>query len=204
MALKRIVIPAPVVSLVAAKAHLKVEHDDHDDLITDMTAAATDSVDGPGGFLGRAVGPQTWDLTLDAFPACAGEIKLPLPPLIAVEGVWYQASAGVEAELDPGAYAVSGVGDLVGCGRVALVPNGSWPTPALVGGAVRVRFEAGYQDTSSPPVASPPSAIVQAIKLILGDLYANRETVVLGETVARLPYAAEFLLRRHRYYLSLA
>ncbi|QIL69568.1 phage gp6-like head-tail connector protein [Diaphorobacter sp. HDW4B] len=41
-------------------------------------------------------------------------------------------------------------------------------------------------------------AIKAAILLTLGHLYANREDVVAGQTVAQLPFGARSLLRPHR------
>ena len=42
----------------------------------------------PDSYTGRALIEQTWDLYLDAYP-CVGQcIKIPLPPLIAIDGIF--------------------------------------------------------------------------------------------------------------------
>jgi hypothetical protein len=43
-------------------------------------------------------------------------------------------------------------------------------------------------------------AVLAAILLITGHLYANREEVVVGATVAQMPFAAQSLLRPHRRF----
>lgn len=190
------------VTLTEAKAHLAVEHSDHDTLISAFIASACDYVDGPNGFLGRALIASTWDHYQDAFPGrCEpAVIEIPLPPLISVTGVYYLAS-GVEQTLDPLLYVVD---DASKPGRVKLLPDSQWPTADLAANAIRVRFDAGYQDMNSPPGDAVPPAIKAAILLIVGDLYKHREDAQIGATVESLPFTAERLLRPHRVYLSLA
>jgi uncharacterized phiE125 gp8 family phage protein len=199
----RVTAPANLpVTLTEAKAHIDVEHSEHDALITMFLQAATDHVDGPRGFLGRALVDQTWDYYTDAFPNDCDPnlyLHLPLPPLIEVVGVYYTDTAGDEQTVDAATYTV----DLANS-RVALVPNGSWPTAGSYLNAVRVRFRAGYITTDSPPDDDVPPAIKAGILLMVGNLYRNREAAVVGQTVATLPYGAEALLRPYRYHLSLA
>jgi uncharacterized phiE125 gp8 family phage protein len=204
--LKLVTAPAnDPVSLAEAKAHLRVETNDEDLLIEAFVKAATEHVDGPRGFLGRALVDQTWDYYLDTFPSdCTGDlpIKLPLPPVIEVTGVFYQDSAGVEQTFSAASYTVDTYAEPA---RIVLTSSGSWPTVNEVANAVRVRFRAGYVDASySPAVDAVPFSIRAAILLHVGDLYNNRESVVVGQTVATLPWAAEQLLRPHRHYLGLA
>jgi uncharacterized phiE125 gp8 family phage protein len=190
------------VTLTEAKAHLDVEHSEHDTLITLLLQAATDYVDGPRGFLGRALVDQTWDYYADAFPTDCDPnlyLRIPLPPLIEVVGVFYTDSDGDEQTADAADYTV----DLAN-NRIAPVPSGSWPTAGTYLNAVRVRFRAGYLTTDSPPADDVPAAIKAGILLTVGNLYRNRESVVIGQTVATLPYGADALLRPHRYHLSLA
>lgn len=189
--LNRVTAPADSpVTLAEAKAHLHVDHSDEDTLIQLLIEAATDYVDGPYGFLGRALIDQTWDYYADAFPD--GAVYLPLPPLIEIEGVYY-LSGGAEAEFTD--YVLDEA-----TGRL----TGTWPTADDETNAVRIRFRAGYLDTSvSPATANVPASIRAAILIHVADLYENRESQVAG-TVNQLPWSAEQLLRRYRYHLALA
>ncbi len=200
MAMKRFIEPATwPVTLAEAKAHLRVDFDDDNDLIEAYIEAAVDFVDGYGGYLGRALIDQTWDYYLDAFPG-TDPIEIPLPPLIEVIGVFYQS--GGEQEFSSSSYTVDPTGEP---GRISLLSGGSWPTAETVSNAVRIRFRAGYLDQGvSPPVESVPGTIKAAILLHIGDLYANRETVVVGQTITKIPRSVDALLSRHKYYLGMA
>lgn len=186
------------VTLAEAKLHLRVDGSDDDTLIEALIPAAVDWAE---SWLGRALIDQTWDLYLDEFPDDDAVIKIPLPPLIEVLGLYYLDSAGVEQTIAEADYVVDAYGDP---GRLLLTATGTWPTPKEVANAVRLRFRAGYLDTSvSPAVDRPPAAIKAAVLLMIGDLYANREETLAG-AVGHVSFTVERLLRPYRFHLSLA
>lgn len=175
-----------------AKAHLRVQDDDENDLIDTMIAAATAHAE---SFMGRSIMEQTWDLYLDDFPKCNKPIKIPRPPLIEV------------TELDDGnSPSFSGYSVDLSGSRVYLTTAGSsWPTLTGTQNQVRIRFRSGYVETSvSPDVGSVPDDIKIAMLLLIGTLYEHRETIAIGTSVIQLPWSAEQLLRRHRVETSLA
>lgn len=195
-----------VVSLEEAKTHLRVDVDDDDDMIEAMIEAATDFVDGPGSYLGRAVRDQTWDYYVDTFPSLTdpnpGFVEIPLPPLQEVSGVFYNDSSGAEQEFDSASYTVDSAHEP---GRILLPSSGSWPTTDTGAGSVRIRFRAGYVDiTQSPPLPMVPPTIKQAILLLVGNMYANRESVVVGTTAVQITMTVEYLLKKYRFYLGMA
>ena len=166
--------PDAVVSLEEAKDHLRVRHDEEDELIRAYVAAATSHIDGPHGWLGRAIGVQTLEVRFPAFGTC-GWIALPYPPAIDIVSVEYVDDNGASATLDPEAYETSG-------GMLRPTWPGSFPAAAWRGAAgetVRIQYRAGYEIV--------PPAIKAAILLMVGDLYANRETVAIGFSVASVP-----------------
>jgi uncharacterized phiE125 gp8 family phage protein len=187
---RRLVSPpddqAEVISLASAKLHLRVDHSAEDALIQEYFAAAWGYAEGRTN---RALLSQTWLHTADAFPAANEVIRLPLPPLQAVEWIRYVDPSGSLQTLDPAAYVVDETSEPA---RIACV--GAWPATRPVPGAVRVQFVAGYED---PLVI--PREIIQAVRMLAGHFYANREAVVTGTISTPLSLAADTLLDLNRH-----
>jgi uncharacterized phiE125 gp8 family phage protein len=179
-----------VLTLQAAKQHLRVEFIDDDALISSYIATAIQNIDGRDGWLGRAIGEQTWELRLSEL--CGNEIIIPLPPLIEVESVKYYDANDSLQTLSTDVYEVVGVGGF-GKARAVLKNGKRWPSTAKRAENVVVRFRAGYV-TGSPAVPNVPAPIVTAIKRQVASMYENRDAVVLSATVTKLPGAVEGLL----------
>lgn len=164
----RTVAPANMpVSLAEAKAHLRVEHDDQDDLITAQIKAATAWLDGYAGILGRALITQTWRQDFAGF---ADRLTLPVSPVIAVVGVSYFDAGNVVQALDAGVY------DLFADARgayVTLRPGQSWPASFRRADAVSITFTAGFG-----AAADVPEPIRQAILLIVQRLFDGADTEI--------------------------
>lgn len=198
-------ITAPTVqplTLEETKRHLRVDHSDEDDLISIYIEAATSYVDGEYGFLGRALVEQTWELVIDKFPE--NEIKIPLPPLQSVVTIEYDDVDGSPQTLSTAEYTVD---TALEPGWVVPPTLGIWPTVFDGINSVRIRFVAGYPTTTdSPPDprGNIPRAIRQAMLLHVGSMYQQREDVVIGVSVTRMPFAAESLLRPFRVVLPFA
>lgn len=192
MALKLITAPAtePVTS-AEAKAHLRVDTTADDTLIGTLITVARMHVE---NHLRRALITQTWELVLDAFPA-RNVIQLPMPPLASITSIKYTDEAAVEATFSSTAYAVDTDSTR---GRVVLKSGESWPSVTLAAtSGVRVRYVAGYG-----AAANVPQAIKQAILLLIGTLYENRESVLVaqGVTVMELPFGVNALLMPYRVF----
>ena len=199
-------ITAPTVqplTLAEVKAHLRVDHSDEDDLIAAYIEAATSYADGEYGFLGRALVTQTWELVIDTFPT--HEIKIPLPPLQSVESVKYDDGDGVEQTLSTSLYTVDSA---LEPGWIVPPVGTGWPSSVFDGiNSVRVRYVAGYDPTTDSPVdlrANIPRAIRQALLLLIGAMYQQREEVVIGVSVMKMPWASEQLLRPFRVTVPFA
>lgn len=192
MTLKLITAPAtePVTSS-EAKSHLRVDTTADDTLIGTLITAARQHVE---NHLRRALITQTWELVMDAFPA-GDVIRLPRPPLVSVTSIKYTDVAGNESTLSSAAYVVDTDSTK---GRVVLKSGESWPSDTLAAAnGVRVRYVAGYGSA-----AAVPNPIRQAILLLIGTLYENRESVLVaqGVTVAQLPFGVEALLMPYRIF----
>ena len=115
----------------------------------------------------RAYITQTWDLWLDDFPD--SPFYLPLPPLQSITYIQYYDTAGAmlpvtpaDIETDISSYR----------GRGGLAYGKSWPTIELRPmKSVAIQFIAGY----GPLATDVPETIRTAIKLLVGDMYENRE-----------------------------
>ncbi|RMF11098.1 MAG: hypothetical protein D6773_00370 [Alphaproteobacteria bacterium] len=183
----RTVAPAVTpVSLAEAKAHLNVDFADDDALITALIDAATEYFDGWSGTLGRALITQTWQQAMSAFPASV-RLWLPLAPVQSITSVQYYDAADVLQTFAASNYRLQadGAGPYI-----ELVSGASWPNVGVRDDAVIVTFVAGYGNTG----ADVPEPIRQAILLLIGHLYENREAVTVGVSAADLPLGVSHLV----------
>lgn len=197
----------PVLSLELAKMHLRIEDvggdEDYqaqvDAELQDMIDAVQQYVDGPDGVLGRALLAQSWKLYLDAWPRdnqgggrLAPTIQIPLRPLRAITSIAYIDPAGSAQTLDPSAYQVLD-GERA---AICAAYGAGFPLVRRQPRAITITFSAGYD--------AAPRPIVSAMKLMLGDLYVNRETqlaaasraaLIENKTAGRLlaPYCTKFI-----------
>lgn len=185
------------VSLAEAKTHLRIEPEAvlEDDLITGLTTAATDHLDGWSGILGRCLVEQEWRQDFDAFARC---LPLPLGPVISISSVTWRNAAGQMSTVPTSAYALRT--DAGGRSLARFDASYSFPVGLHESGAVSVMFKAGYAtipakpEEPGPPVvpavpaqSTVPAAIKTAILLLVGAWYENREETAIGVSVAGLP-----------------
>jgi uncharacterized phiE125 gp8 family phage protein len=173
MALKLITAPSTYpVTLAEAKLHCRVDASDEDALITALITAATEMAEQATG---RAIMPQTWELTLDAFPDA---FELTRIPVASVTSLKYWDTDGVQQTLDAGQYALNNADDFAAA-TVAPVYGATWPATRGQINAVAVRYVAGYADA-----AAVPDSIKSWIKLQVGAMFENREAEGAVQTYA--------------------
>lgn len=178
MALTLITPPAAEpISLAEARAQCRIAADDtaEDSLLAVYIQAARETAEHE---LGRALISQTWELTLDAFPA--GEIKLGKPRVSAITSVQYIDAAGALQTMPSSDYVLDAATEP---GWLLPADGITWPDTDDVVNAVVVRFVAGYGATS----ASVPAGVRQWLLLTVGALYAQREAIDATGRVAALP-----------------
>lgn len=183
---------APVLeplTLVQAKAFLKVDGTDEDDLITSLIASARQACE---DHCRRAFLPQTWKLVLDAFPCGRHPIDLPFPPLVSVSSISYVNNAGDDTAFD---LANVRVDDVSEPGRIAPKVGVDWPVAQCVIGAVTVVYAAGF-----PNAAALPPAIVQAVRFTLTHFFENRSSVEVGTIATEVPNAVKSILSPWRVW----
>jgi len=165
-------------TLDETKLHLRVDGDDEDTLITGLIQAARMQAE---TITSRAFITQTWDLFLDAFPCGSNEVlEIPLGQLQSVEYVKYLDTLGVQQTWASGNYQVDNATE-----PARLLPVYGvyypWTSPATLN-AVNVRFTCGYGDADN----DVPQPIRQAMLLMIGSWYENRESTQVIPDVARL------------------
>jgi len=171
------------IDLAAVKLHLRVTSAAEDDLINALITSATIEAE---HLMGRAIMPQSWQLTLDAFEP---SVPLRRPTVTAIESITYLASAdGVSTVLDPGAYQLVAASDL----SASVVPafGLAWPTTRAQPEAVRIVFTCGYADA-----AAVPEPIRTWLKMRIGALYENRAAWTLGKAIEQNPFVDNLLDR---------
>ena len=150
------------------KRHLNVDHDEDDAYILGLIASATAQAE---DITRRRLVTQTWKAFADAWPSDA--FVLPFGRLQSVTEVTYTDTAGTETTLAASAYIVDAYSDP---GRVVLGYNQTWPTTELYpSNPIAIEYVCGYGD--EPDVPGPIKA---AIMLMVGDLYAHRESIFIG------------------------
>ncbi|NSW92315.1 MAG: phage head-tail connector protein [Firmicutes bacterium] len=189
MALKLITPPSiEPITLEEAKAHIRVDGADEDILITSLITTAREYCE---SFQNRAYITQVWELILDAFPA--SPFNIPRPPLQSVDSIKYTDSDGLETTFDSTNYIVDTDSEP---GRVALATGIVWPSMTLKSiGGVKIRFTAGYGDA-----AAVPMMIKQAMLLLIGHWYENREASFIGHVSREIEFAVHALLWPERVF----
>lgn len=184
MAAKLVTAPATEpVTIAEQKLHSRVDITDDDDLIAAQIAAARRWLE---GVKRRAFITQTWRLNLDAWPV-GNEIALPNPPLQSVSSIKYYDESNNETTWNNSNYLVDTDSEP---GRVVLAYNKTWPTEATLYpvNPIRIEFVAGYG-----AAADVPETDKQAIMLLVGHWYENRETTMHVD-LRTIPFAVESLM----------
>lgn len=199
------------VSLDAMRLHLNVDAYDspathpHDSLIQALTATARQRAE---KFTGRTLVTKTLQLDLDGFPsgspwtASAEQLAIHLPgsPVQSIVSFRYIDGGGVLQDLTDYQFDMAAAP-----ARLMPAPGMCWPTTqAMRLNSVSVRYVAGYtQPDESPSYETIPKELVQAIKLMVGHWYENREdTSVVNLT--SIPLGAEACMRPYRLERAMA
>jgi uncharacterized phiE125 gp8 family phage protein len=164
------------VTLAAMKEHLRVSHDDEDDLIEAYIDAAVAYLDGWSGILGRCIAEQTWAVKMSGFPS-SRRLSLPFPDVSSVMLQYY--SNGALETVSASLYRLQEDGRSA---WLELDDDASWPTADDRADAVTATMTAGFEVT--------PASIVQAIKLLVGHWYRTREAVGPSEMSVPLAFDA--------------
>jgi uncharacterized phiE125 gp8 family phage protein len=175
------------VTLVEAKAYLRVDNTDEDTLIGTLITAARQWVE---SYLDRALILRQLVLRLDTFPV---EIELPQPPLSSsgtttAISLTYTLETGTTATLSSSDYRIDRTSTP---GVLRQNYSGSWPGHLNDYNSIAVNYWAGFGSGAG----DIPPAIKNAILLMVGHLFENRSAVVTGTITKPIEFALESLLK---------
>jgi uncharacterized phiE125 gp8 family phage protein len=168
-------------TLDEAKAFLRVEHTDEDELIASLIKAARMAVEAATR---RALITQGFRIVLDAWPV-GDRIPSPVSPLRSLTGARVRAANGSAADIDLMAFTIDTASNVIHFDR-GLVGEPGQPIAGI-----EIEITAGYGEDAS----SVPEPLRQAMRFLVARHYAQRDRVEkddLPETVHALiaPYRA--------------
>lgn len=147
MSVRVITPPDPIVE----PSDIAGAHSANDASVAAMIAAVTEEIDGPTGWLGRCLGPQT--LEWSDWIGCR-RTMLPCRPIIKIESVVAVDSNGNETTVDPTTYRLDG-----DC--IVVADGAAW----VVSQQHRIVYQAGYNGTGAGKTGEIPERARQAIIL---------------------------------------
>jgi uncharacterized phiE125 gp8 family phage protein len=150
-----------VVDTAALRRQCRVDHHDEDSVLDGFRDAATEMVERDSHCWLRAA---TVRLQLDRFP-CSGVIELPRGPINSITSLTYVDDNGDTQTWGTSNY-LADTSSIPG--RITPAYGVSWPSARLQSGSVRVTYAAGY--------STPPRVAIQAVLLLVGHWYMNRES----------------------------
>jgi len=178
--------PEPIVSFEEIERHIRDVPSEDKEHVEGLVTAATTWLDGPAGWLGRALGPQLLEWQLDAWPC--GNWRWPIIPFLELDSVTYIDVNGNEQTLP---------------GTDPLDADG-FPSVRGRPGDIRIRYWAGYgkrdPDDAEKWMASAPAPIKVAIMMLVAQWYNTRENVITGTIATDMPFAVDALLQPFRVY----
>lgn len=178
-----------VIETADMKVQLRVDTADDDAYIASLVKMAVEFLDGRDGRLGRALITQDWKLSVPCFDDYS-RIHIPLPPLQSVEEIQYY---DLEETLHTADLADFDVFKAHDWAYIVPKTGKAWPGVASRPDAYQITFKAGFGDAAS----DIPLTVIQAIKLLVGHWYENREETT-DIALVSIPLGAEALLARHR------
>lgn len=185
-------------TLEEVKSHLRLElgETEQDDLLNGYIKTARDVAE---KYTNRKFIHTTIDLYFDEWPDEDG-FELAYSPMSTntVPTVTYTDYDSSTITLSSTAWKADYISEP---GRICLDSGQSWPSDTLHEvNPIKIRYQVGYTAESS----NVPQVIKNAMLLMIGDLYENRENTIVGQMgatrIESIPMGAKALLSPHRVY----
>jgi uncharacterized phiE125 gp8 family phage protein len=181
-----ILLTAPAIeplSLAEAKAYLRVETGDDDEVIGALIAGSRIHVEAQTR---RALITQSWRICVDAWPEDGRLTIVPAPLQTLIAARVYDFDNAAHA-VDTGAFVLDRGGSALIFAPWAL------PAPGRLAAGIELDVTVGYGDAA----VDVPQALRQAIRLLVAHWYENRGLVAAG-TTSVLPSTVAALIAPYR------
>jgi uncharacterized phiE125 gp8 family phage protein len=171
-------------ALDEAKAYLRVETSDDDDVIGALIAGSRIHVEAQTR---RALITQSWRIAADCWPE-DGRLTIIPAPLQTLSAVRVYDFDGLAHDVDTQAFVLDR-----GASVLAFAP---WavPAPGRIVAGIELDVTVGYGAAS----ADVPEPLRQAIRLLVAHWYENRGITSIGHQVAVLPVTVTALIAPYR------
>lgn len=175
--------PASPVTLAEMKAHLRVDFDDDDSIISDKLAAALAFINGPQG-INYTLAARQFHLFLPSFAALREGLYT--QPVASVEAVDWRDDAGAWQGVPATDYRlVSGYP-----ARLVLNPGKGWPSAPPAPDAVRITFTLGHAS------GAVPADLKAAVKMLAAHWYRN-DVPVTDRAMMEVPLTVQAILAKY-------
>ena len=171
-------------TLAEAKAYLRVETGDDDELIASLIGAARAHIESATR---RAFITQTWRLVRDAWPADGRIAVVPMPLIRLIEARVFDGD-GAARVVDPQHFSVDTAQALLAFARGAL------PAPGRLIGGIEIDVEVGYGASAD----AVPAPLRQGVRLLVAHWYEHRAIAAVGQAVTPLPTSIAALIAPYR------
>ena len=180
------------ITTAEAKAQCRIDANTEDSLVADYVSASRAYLEVSSGL---ALITQTFDLTISGWPADGEGILMPRNPVQSITSVKYYDASNVLQTLSSAYYEIDVTRTPT---RIHLADGYEWPDHYDRLSPIVIRFVAGYGAAAS----SVPQPIRQALKLLVGAYYNNREQIMVspGLTPVVLPMGVESLMQPYKVY----
>lgn len=175
---------AEPVTLVEARAELRLDHDSEDTLIAGLIRAAREEVEHATGL---AMIDQTWRLATDCIPP-SGLLRLRRGPVKEILAVTTYGSEGEAAVLDPGDYQLDPLS------KPARLHFSRLPDRLRTMNGIEVDFAAGFGEAGT----DVPDLLKRAVLMLVSHWFEFRAAFGAREQPVSYPEGYERLIASHR------
>lgn len=191
-------------TLAEVQLHCKVDTEgsppasEDDSILTALIAVAREKVE---DYTELSLINRTHKIALDAFPA--DFISLETWPVTEITTLRYVDVDGNSQTVDAANYALD---NFAKPARLYATDAG-WPMDAKpINNAIEIEFKAGFTDSLSPNTYPMPKVLYQAMLLVIGHLYENRQDVQYANRPGanvELPMGSVYLMTPHRINMGM-